>query len=67
MDRDTQATLHRRKAGNVDRVTTAGPLGDLVRQFKSLPESIKPEYSIMVDGIEYGPQEIKGLAAELGL
>jgi hypothetical protein len=67
MDRDIEATLHRRKFGQVDRMTTAGTLGDLVRQFKSLPDSMKSEYSIMVGGMEYGPQEIEGLADELGL
>jgi hypothetical protein len=67
MDRDTQATLHPRKFGQVDRMTTSGTIGDLIGQFKSLPESKKDEYSIMVGAMEYGPQEIEGLARELGV
>lgn len=65
MDKDTQATLHRRMLGQDDRMTTGGAIGDLIRQFKSLPESKKDEYSIMVGGMEYGPHEIEGLAREL--
>ena len=65
MDRDTQATLHCRPFGQVDRMTTAGTIGDLVRQFKSLPDSKKSEYSIMVGSMEYGPQEIESLARDL--
>jgi hypothetical protein len=46
-------------------MTTGGAIGDLIRQFKSLPDSKKGEYSIMVGGMEYSPQEIEGLAREL--
>jgi hypothetical protein len=62
MDRDTQATLHHRKFGQTDRVTTSGTIGDLVRQFKALPDSKKGEYTVMVGAMEYGPQEIEGMA-----
>lgn len=65
MNRDTQATLHRRQFGQDDRMTTGGAIGDLIRQFKSLPESKKGEYSIMVGAMVYSPQEIEGLAREL--
>jgi len=37
----------------------------LARQFQSLPEGKKSEYGIMVGSMEYGPQEIEGLAREL--
>jgi hypothetical protein len=46
-------------------VTTAGTIGELVRQFKALPDSKKGEYSIMVGSMEYGPQEIENLSREL--
>jgi hypothetical protein len=46
-------------------MTTSGTIGDLIRQVNSLPESKKGEYSIMVGRMEYGPQEIEGLAREL--
>jgi hypothetical protein len=65
MDRDTQATLHRRKFGEDDRMTTSGTIGDLIRQFKLLPETKKSEYSLVVGAMEYGPQEIEGLARKL--
>jgi hypothetical protein len=65
MDRDTEVTLHPRKFGQVDRVTTGGSIEDLVRQFQSLPEAKKSEYSIMVGSMEYGPHEIEDLAREL--
>jgi hypothetical protein len=67
MERDTPATLHRRKLGRVDRMIASGPIEELIRQFRSLSESTKNEYFIMVDGKNYGPQEIKGLARELGI
>jgi hypothetical protein len=48
-------------------MTTRRTLGDLIRQFKSLPESTKPEYTIMVGAMEYSPQEIERLAKDLGV
>jgi hypothetical protein len=67
MDRGTQATLHRRKFGHDDRMTTSGTLGDLIQQYGALPNSKRSEYSIMVGAMEYGSQEIEGLARELGI
>jgi hypothetical protein len=67
MDRDTQATQHRREFGQDDRMTTSRAIGDLIRQFSSLPDSKKSKYSIMVGAMKYGPQEIEGLARELGV
>lgn len=67
MDREAQATLHRRRFGQDDRMTTSGAVGDLVRQFKLLPESQKSEYSIMIGSMEYGPQEIEALARYLNI
>jgi hypothetical protein len=34
MDRDSKATLHRRKVPEADKMTTEGRLEDLVRAFK---------------------------------
>jgi hypothetical protein len=65
LDKNTQATLHRRKFGQADRMTTSGRMEDLVRQFKSVSPSKREEYSIMVGGTEYGPHEIDGLAKKL--
>jgi hypothetical protein len=67
MERDTQATLHRRKLGRVDRMVAKGTIEELIRQFKSLRESAKSEYFIMVGARKYGPQEIEGLARELNI
>ena len=67
MDRNTEATLHRRKLGRVDRVTANGRIEDLIRQVKARPSGEKDEYSIMVGGMEYGPAEIDELARELGI
>jgi hypothetical protein len=65
MDKDTEATLHRRKFGQEDRVTTHGRLEDLVRQFKTLSSGQKAERTMMVGDMEYGPQEINDLARRL--
>jgi hypothetical protein len=46
-------------------MTTGGRVEDLIRQFQGLPESKKGEYSIMVGGMEYGPQEIANFVRDL--
>jgi hypothetical protein len=44
MDRDTKATLHRRKAAaEADKMTTNGRIEDLVRQFEVLPKATQRE------------------------
>jgi hypothetical protein len=67
MDKDRQVTLHRRKAGQDDRMTTGGRAEDIIRQFKALPKSKRDEYSIVDGSMEYGPHEIDNLARQLGL
>jgi hypothetical protein len=67
MDRNTEAALHRRKLGRVDRVTANGRIEDLIRQVKARPSGERGEYSITVGGMEYGPPEIDELARELGI
>jgi hypothetical protein len=53
MDKDTQATLHHRRIGRVDKMTTGGRLEDMVRRFRSLAQSKRSEYFIMIDGANY--------------
>jgi hypothetical protein len=67
MDRDTQVTLHRRKLGQLDRVTTRGRAEDMIRQFKARPSGEKTEYSLMDGEMEYSPHEIEELADRLGI
>jgi hypothetical protein len=67
MDRDTQVTLHRRKFGQLDRVTASGRAEDMIREFKARSSGEKAEYSLMHGGMEYGPQEIEELAEKLGI
>jgi hypothetical protein len=62
MDKDTQATLHHRRIGRVDKMTTGGRLEDMVRRF-----SKQSEYFIMIDGTSYGPEKLEYLARELGI
>jgi hypothetical protein len=67
MNKDTEVSLHRRKFGQDDRMTASGRFEDVFRQFKSLPESKKIEYSIMAGGMEYASHEIENLARDMGL
>jgi hypothetical protein len=67
MDRETPATLHRKRIGRQDKMTKSGQLVDLVRQFQSLSPTQQEEHFIMVGSAVYGPQEIKDLAREVGL
>jgi hypothetical protein len=47
MDRDTEATLHRKNTRTEsDKMTTNGRIEDLVRQFMILPKETRREYSI---------------------
>jgi hypothetical protein len=65
MDLNTEATLHRRRPEQPeDRVITNGPIGDLVRQARSLPDMTKDQYFIMIGGMRYDRHEIEGLARE---
>ena len=66
MDRDTEATLHRKNTRTeFDKMTTNGRIEDLVRQFMILPKETRREYSIAVGEREYGFREIESLAWEL--
>lgn len=67
MDKDTQATLHHRRIGRVDKMTTGGRLEDMVRRFRSLAQSKRSEYFIMINGANYGSEELENLAKELGI
>jgi hypothetical protein len=67
MDKDTQATLHHRRIGRVDKMTTGGRLEDMVRRFRSLAQSKRSEYFIMIDGANYESEELENLAKELGI
>ena len=68
MDRDTEATLHRKNMrAESDKMTTNGRIEDLVRQFMILPKETRREYSIAVEEREYTFREIKNLAREFGI
>jgi hypothetical protein len=68
MDRDTEATLHRKNMrADSDKMTTNGRIEDLVRQFMILPKETRREYSIAVGEREYGFREIENLAREFGI
>jgi hypothetical protein len=67
MDKDTQATLHHSRVGRVDKMTAGGRLEDMVRRFRSLAQSKRPEYFITIGGTSYGPNKIENLARELGI
>jgi len=44
-----------------------GTVAQMIREFRSLPQSYKSEYFIMVGGRKYGPHEIDLLAREAGI
>jgi hypothetical protein len=67
MDRETAASLHRRKIGRSAKRTKSGQLVDLIRQFRSLLPSQQEEYFIMIGSAVYDPPRIKDLAREIGL
>jgi hypothetical protein len=68
MDRDTEATLHRKNMqGESGKMTTNGRIEDLVRQFMILPKETRREYSIVVGEREYEFREIENLAREFGI
>jgi hypothetical protein len=67
MDKDTQATFHHTRIGRVDKMTTGGRLEDMVRRFRSLTQSKRSEYFIMISGTSYGPEKLENLARELGI
>jgi hypothetical protein len=66
MDRDTEATLHRKNMrAESDKMTTNGRIEDL--QFMILPKETRREYSIAVGEREYTFREIENLAREFGI
>ena len=68
MDRDTEATLHRKNMqAESGKMTTNGRIEDLVRQFMILPKETRREYSILVGKREYEFREIENLAREFGI
>ena len=68
MDRDTEATLHRKNMqAESGKMTTNGRIEDLVRQFMILPKETRREYSIVVSESEYEFREIENLAREFGI
>ena len=68
MDRDTEATLHRKNMqAESGKMTTNGRIEDLVRQFMILPKETRREYSIVVSEREYEFREIENLAREFGI
>jgi len=67
MDRETLATLHRRRVGRADKMIKGGSLVELVRQFQSLSRTQQEEYFIMIGPAVCGPQRILELAGELDL
>jgi hypothetical protein len=48
-------------------MTAGGRLEDMVRLFRSLAQSKRPEYFVMIDGTSYGPEKIENLARELSI
>jgi hypothetical protein len=67
MDKDTQATLHHSRIGRVDKMTAGGRLEDMVRRFRSLAQSKRSEYYIMIGETSYGPEKLENLATQLGI
>lgn len=67
MDRNTKGTFYRRDVPPADSMRTEGRIEDLVRMFKVLPSTTQREYSIVVDGREYGPNDIDNFAREFGI
>jgi hypothetical protein len=68
MDRDTEATLHRKNMqAESGKMTTNGRIEDLVRQFMILPKETRREYSIVVGEREYEFRQIENLAREFGI
>ena len=67
MDRETSASLHRRKIGRSDKMIKSGQLVDLVRQFQSLLPAQQEEYFITVGSDVYDSHQIEDLAREIGL
>lgn len=67
MDRDRMGTFYRRNVPEADSMKTEGRIEDLVRMFKVLPSTTQREYSIVVDGREYGPSDIDNFAREFGI
>jgi len=66
MDRNTIVTFHRRRADqDEDRVTTQGPVCDIIRQFRNIRSTDRPQYSIMDGGMEYNYLEVESLARQL--
>jgi hypothetical protein len=63
MDRETLATLHRRRVGRPDKTIKDGSLRELVRQFQSLSRTQQEEYFIMIGPTVCGLQRILELAA----
>jgi hypothetical protein len=68
MNRDSEATLHRKNMrAKSDKMTTNGRIENLVRQFMILPKETRREYSIAVEEREYEFREIETLAREFGI
>jgi len=67
MDRDTKGTFYRRNVPETASMKTEGRIEDLVRMFKVLPSTTQREYNIVVDGREYGPNDIDNFAREFGI
>lgn len=65
MDRNTIVTFHRRRpAQDEDRVITQGPVYDVIRQFKNIRATDRPQYSMMDGGMHYNYLEIENIARE---
>jgi hypothetical protein len=65
MDRGKEASLFRKKDGSTQtRVAMRGRLEDLVRQYLNTPPKMRHQYSVLDDGVVYGPSEIEKFACD---
>lgn len=68
MHRGKEASLFRKKGGSTwTRVAMRGRLEDLVRQYLATPPRMRHQYSVLVEGVIYGPSEIEKFAHDFGI
>jgi hypothetical protein len=67
VDRNTEAFLHRKKAGGIDRLAMCGPARVLIRHFLNVPRGHRHEYYLAYEKHRYGLMEIEDLARQYGI
>ena len=68
MHRGKEASLFRKKDGSTrTRIAMRGRLEDLVRQYLATPPRMRHQYSVLIEGVAYGPNEIEKFARDFGI